>query len=266
MMAEGTVEELEGRGFGYIFGARMRAAREVREDVLSSVGRYREVRGEREGSDDPAPLQVKEVWVEGRRYVVCHNAEQEERDRALRTAVVDGLREQLRRGEKSLVGNKGYRKYLKSVGGVFEVDEAKVEEEARYDGKWVLRTNLELPAEEVALRYKELWKVERLFREAKSLLATRPIFHRWDATICGHVFVSFLALVMLRELEARMEAKGLKAEWADIRRDLLAVEEVEVADGEMTYWLRTPVKAGASVAFRAAGVAIPPSVREGSNA
>jgi transposase len=266
MMAEGAVEELEGRGFGYIFGARMRAAREVREDVLSRDGRYREVRGEREGSDDPAPLRVKEVCVEGRRYVVCHNAEQEERDRALRTAVVDGLREQLRRGEKSLVGNKGYRKYLKSVGGVFEVDEAKVEEEARYDGKWVLRTNLELPAEEVALRYKELWKVERLFREAKSLLATRPIFHRWDATICGHVFVSFLALVMLRELEARMEAKGLKAEWADIRRDLLAVEEVEVADGEMTYWLRTPVKAGASVAFRAAGVAIPPSVREGSNA
>jgi hypothetical protein len=85
----------------------------------------------------------------------------------------------------------------------FQVDEAKIAEDARYDGKWVLRTNTERDAADVALQYKRLWLVEQWFRSTKSLIHTRPIYHRLDATIRGHVFCSFLALVLRQELQAR---------------------------------------------------------------
>jgi hypothetical protein len=73
---------------------------------------------------------------------------------------VGALREQLSRGDKSLIGNKGYRKYLKTQGQRFAIDEQKISKETRYDGKWVLRTNTDLPTAEVALKYKQLWMVE----------------------------------------------------------------------------------------------------------
>jgi transposase len=73
------------------------------------------------------------------------------------------------------------------------VDEVKVAEEARYDGKWVLRANTDLSAAQVALKYKQLWMVEAIFRTMKNQLDTRLIFHKTDDTIRGHVFCSFLA-------------------------------------------------------------------------
>ena len=78
------------------------------------------------------------------------------KDRLDREAVVVALRDALGKGDKSLVGNKGYRKYLRAGGKQFAVDEGKIKEEARYDGKWVLTTNTDLPAHEVALKYKQL--------------------------------------------------------------------------------------------------------------
>jgi hypothetical protein len=78
-----------------------------------------------------------------RRYVVCLNEEQRRKDAADRQAIVEHLRQQLKRGDKDLIGNKGYRKYLQAgQGEPFTIDEAKIKEEARYDGQWVLQTNL----------------------------------------------------------------------------------------------------------------------------
>ena len=145
-------------------GRRMRAQREVRDEVISRGGRYRVVHPEREFSDDPSPLDVKEVWVGDHRYVVCRNQDEARKDAADREAIVASLREQLRSGAKSLVGNRGYRRYLSTSGpDSFQVDEAKIAEDARYDGKWVLRTNTEIDAAEVALQYKRLWMVEQWF-------------------------------------------------------------------------------------------------------
>ena len=163
MISRQTIAQLqsEDRQVHFILGARLRSVKEIYKEVLSRPGRYREVRGEREKSTDPSPLKVKEVHVEDRRYVVCLNEEQARKDRADREAIVASLREQLNRGDKSLVGNKGYRKYLSSQGPHFTIDEAKVKWEERFDGKWVLRTDLEeLTAEETALQYKQLWMVE----------------------------------------------------------------------------------------------------------
>jgi Transposase DDE domain len=264
MISEETIEELEKpqRGWQYILGARMRSQNEVKEDVLARAGRYRVVHPERQTSEDPAPLQVKEVRVQGRRYVVCLNEDEARKDAGDREAIVESLREKLRRGEKSLVGNKGYRRYLTSTGSDhFQIDEAKIKQEVRYDGKWVLRTNTDLDAAEVALQYKRLWMVESWFRSSKSLLQTRPIYHKCDETIRGHVFCSFLALVLRQELEVRLAKDGHDFEWADVISDLDRLQMVDVEQDGKRFRLRSEVQGTCGSVFRAAGVAVPPTVQ-----
>jgi transposase len=263
MICREAVEELEGTGRPFILGARMRRHKEVREEVLADTGRFRTVHGRRRRSTDPAPLKVKEVWVGERRYVVCVNEEQAQEDRRKRAEIVTALREQLRAGDKSLVGNKGYRRYLKVAGDShFAIDEEKLAEEARYDGTWVLRTNTELATADVALEYKKLWMVEDWFRSCKTLLETRPIYHRCDETIRGHVFCSFLALVLRQELQARLATRGHDFEWADVMRDLERVQYVEVAPGGKRYLLRSELQGTAGHVFQSVGVAVPPTVQE----
>jgi transposase len=263
MISKDTIDDLEQQGWPYILGVRMRQQVEVREQVLADKSRFRVVYESRQKSTDPAPLKVKDVYVEDRRYVVCVNPEEVESDRVKRQAIVAALREQLHKGDKSLVGNKGYRQYLKVEGeGHFAVDEAKLEEEARYDGIWVLRTNTELTATEVALQYKKLWQVEHWFRSCKTLMATRPIYHHGDDTIRGHVFCSFLALLLRHELQSRLEERGHKVEWADVIRDLERVQFVDVEHQGKQFRLRSELSGTAGRVFQAAGVAVPPTVQQ----
>jgi transposase len=264
MISRETIAQLqaEDRQVHFILGARLRNVKEIYGEVLSRGGRYREVRGPREKSTDPSPLKVKEIRVDDRRYVVCLNEEQARKDRADREAIVASLREQLKHGDKALVGNKGYRKYLHSEGPKFSIDEAKVKWEERFDGKWVLQTDLErLTAEETALQYKQLWMVEEMFRTAKTLLETRPIFHKCDETIRGHVFCSYLALLLRKELLDRLEAQGAKLEWAQLLRDLEALQYTEVESQGKRFLLRSDLADTTAAVFRAVGVAIPPSVQ-----
>jgi transposase len=264
MISKETIEELEKpqRGWLYILGARMRAQNEVRDEVLARAGRYHVVHPKRDQSDAPSPLDVKEVWVDDRRYVVCRNQDEARKDAADRQAIVASLREKLQAGEKALIGNKGYRRYLSPTGlDHFRIDEAKIDEEARYDGKWVLRTNTELDAAEVALQYKRLWMVEAYIRSCKSLLQTRPIYHKCDETIRGHVFCSFLAIVLRQELEARLAKRGDEWEWADVIADLDRLQMAEVGQDGKRFLLRSAVQGTCGSVFQAAGVAVPPTVQ-----
>jgi transposase len=264
MISRETLRELESaeRGWKYILGARMRNQKEVREEVLSVAGRYRVVHPKSSLKKDPSPLKVKDVVIEGRQYVVCVNEDQAQKDAADREAILEALREQLKRGDKSLVGNKGYRKYLKTTGKGFEIDEQKVLEEARYDGKWVLRTNTDLSTDQVALKYKQLWMVESLFRTVKSILETRPIYHKRNETILGHVFCSFLSFVLMKELQNRVEQKGYQLEWADVIRDLSRLQEVEIEQDGKRFLLRSEATGTCGKVFQSVGVALPPTVRQ----
>jgi len=253
MVSEKVIEELKKREMGYILGMRLRRVKEVRDRVLSHPGRYQRV------VDN---LQVKEVRIEGHRYIVCLNPEQAKRDAAEREAILEALEEKLKQGTKALVGNRGFRRYLVAERGAIRIDHDKVTAEARYDGKWVVRTNTTLPAAEVAQQYKHLLTVERFFRCAKSLLETRPIFHKVDTTITGHIFCSFFALLLMHELQERLKERGYHLEWADILRDLEALEEVEVRHQRKRYLLRTPLEGVCGKVLQAVGVAIPPPVRE----
>ena len=262
MISTETMDYLEKEQIPYILGARMRRMKEVKEEVLSRAGRYREVHPEGISSKDPSPLKVKEVNVEQKRYIVCLNEKQARKDAADRQAMIDSLQEKLKTSPKSLVGNKGYRKYLKMNKDTVSVDQEKIEEEARYDGKWVLKTNTTLTAQQIALKYKELWQVEQVFRDMKSILDTRPIFHKCDETIRGHVFCSFLALVLRKELDRRLEKAGHCFEWAEIKQDLKALQEVTIEDQGKTLAIRTECIGTCGKIFQAIGVAIPPTVRE----
>src|ERR1039457_6725061 len=113
-----------------------------------------------------------------------------------------------------------------------------------------------------ALAYKELWMVEDMFRTMKSILDTRPIYHKRDETIRGHVFCSFLALLLRRALEQRLEKKGETWEWAEIIRGLDNLQEVEALFQGKRFVLRSQVLGQAHQAFMAAGVALPPTLRE----
>ena len=264
MISRDTIRQLQAadRDVRYILGARLRSVKEISEVVLRRPGRYHQVYGPKGKSKDPASLKVKQVRVEDRRYIVCHNEDQAKKDQADRESIVAALRDQLRQGAKSLVGNKGYRKFLKTRwGGGFDIDEAKIQSEARFDGKWVLQTDTELTPAECALKYKELWIVEQLFRSMKSILETRPIYHKSDETIRGHVFCSFLALVLLKELQARLDGRGWQVEWQRLRDHLDALEEITVRTRGRTFVIRSQTQGDAGKAIQAAGVALGSVVR-----
>jgi transposase len=260
MISSETLQGLDERDIPYILGSRMRKNTEIRNDVLLRGGRYKEIYPETKSG--PSPLKVKEVWVDDRRYIVCLNEKQARKDAQDRQNIVASLKEQLKKGPKALVGNKGYRRYLKVDSDYVAIDEAKIEEESRYDGKWVLRTNTKLPAETVALKYKELIQVEQVFRDMKSIFETRPVFHQTDETIRGHVFCSFLALVVRKELESRMEKSGHSFEWNDIKQDLEALHEVTITEQNKSLAVRTECIGTCGKVFQAVGVAIPPTIRE----
>ena len=265
MVSQATLEAFEKSDppVRYIVGVRMRRQKEVNSSVLGSRARWFESVPERTNAKDPAPLKVKEVWVKERRYIVCLNEEERRKDAHDREAIVAHLQEQLRRGDKSLVGNKGYRHYLKLEGsGHFVIDENQVKAEQRYDGIWVLRTNTNYNAETVAHVYKALWTVEDIFRTTKSILETRPIYHKRDETIRGHVFCSFLALVLKQELESRMKQADLEWEWREVIRGLEALQQVEANFQGRRFLFRSQLTAHASQALRATGVAIPPTLQE----
>src|ERR1035438_2264980 len=186
MISKTATKEIEKEQLSYILGVRMRLVKEVKTSVLLDDGEYEEVYPEGMRSKDPSPLKVKEVTVNGTRYIVCRNERQARKDEADRNAIVEALKEKIAKAPAKLIGNKGYRSFLHVTKESVTLDEEKIQADAKFDGIWVLTTNTKLKATDVALKYKELWMVEQTFREMKSVIDTRPIYHKRDETIRGH--------------------------------------------------------------------------------
>jgi hypothetical protein len=267
MIAAATLAALEARGLEHILGARERSDKLIREVVLADDRPFTPLLVARARGD--TQLFVKEVTVDKRRYIVCRNEAEAEKDAATRAAVVDGLDRQLKQGDKALIGNAAYRRYLRRVrpddgskaGPAFEIDPGKLADEARFDGIFVLRTNATVTPLQAVLRYRDLLQVEELFRTAKTLLRTRPIHHSCDEAIRGHVFCSFLALVLRKELQGRWEDGALKPEWGDLLRDLDRLQEATLAQDGRTWRLRTEATGAVPPLLKALGIALPPRVQ-----
>ena len=222
------------RGGGHwIAGERMRDSHPDHEAALARPGRYRTVRDN---------LRVKEVTVgegEGdgaRRFVVCHNPHEAQRDRSKRAETIRRLEEELARlerqrskaksakaseahlrGECALRDHPSLGRYLRQLkNGRLRIDRAKVRAEERLDGKFLLSTSdPELSAEDVALGYKNLLEAERSFRDLKGALALRPVFHRLEHRIRAHILVCWLALLLIRLAERQSQRT-----WRTIAREL----------------------------------------------
>jgi hypothetical protein len=134
----------------------------------------------------------------------------------------------------------------------------------------VIRTNATASALEIALRYRQRSLVEDIFRSAKSLLETRPIFHKCDETIRGHIFCSFLALILRKELMDRLTAaghplrsgRGQVLEWAEVIFDLDRLVETEITQDGKRFLVRPHAPGSSGAVFQAVGVALPPMVRQ----
>jgi hypothetical protein len=262
MISQQTIAGLEERSLTYILGARERTDKLVREVVLSDPAPFTPLVIPRRSRPD-TELEAKALTLGGLRHVVCRNNQEAVKDAADREAILKGLTKQLARGDKTLVGNSAYRRFLKTTDGArFEIDPDRVEADARFDGIYVLRTNTDLPPLQAMLRYRELLGLEALFRGAKSLLRTRPIYHQSDAAIRGHVFSSFLALVLRKALQDLCATAGFKPEWQDVRLDLDRLQEVELAHHGKRFILRTPTTGVAGKLFQVVGAALPPNIRE----
>jgi hypothetical protein len=264
MISAATIARLEERKLEYILGARERSDAVVRKIVLENDDPFVPLLVERKAGE--TQLFVKQVKLEGNRYIVCRNEQEAENDRKEREAIVAALDAQLKRGDKALIGNSAYRRYLRKVGAKdqrsFEIDAGKLAEEARFDGIFVLRTNAKVTPLQAVLRYRDLLQVEDLFRRTKAIMRTRPIFHSSDAAIRGHVFCSFLALSMQKQLDDLMREAGVTPEWRDLLRDLDRLAQVRLRHRGADWLVRTDATPTLTRLFKHAHVALPPRARQ----
>src|SRR4051794_22108176 len=194
MISEATIAALDERGLEYVLGVRERTDARVRK-VLNDVRPFTPLLIERARGE--TQLFVKEVKIEGIRYIAARNEAAAEKDAADRATIIEALEQQLKRGDKAPIGNSAYRRYLRTTAKkAFEIDIGKVAEEARYDGLFVLRTNARITPLQAVLRYRELLSVEALFR----------------------VFCSFLALLLQKELFESCAEAGMPPEWVNVAR------------------------------------------------
>jgi hypothetical protein len=265
-----TIATLEAHKIEYILGVREKRSVEIAA-VLADKAPFVSLTVPKANGRGTLDLQVKEVVRKTKagqgnprrcRYIVCYNEAEARNDAAARAAALAGLEKALSQGDKALVGNKGFRRFLKiEANSHFAIDPDRVAAAAKFDGIYVIRTNAQVSPLVVALRYRERWIVEDIFRTAKSIINTRPIFHQRDDTIRGHVFCSFLALLLRKELIDRLVAAGRQYEWGDVIRDLDQLVQTDVDQAGRRLRLRPAAPGCSGAVFQAVGVALPPMIQ-----
>lgn len=266
------------RGGGhYIAGMRMRDGNPLVEQVLSRQGRYQQVKEN---------LRVKEVSVAATdvRYIICHNPEQAERDCAARQDAITRLEAELARiktarqrdrakkasrntrrkaeaahtkAECALRDHPALGRWLRQqASGRLVIDRAKVKAEQRLDGKYLIATSdPHISAEDAALGYKNLLEAERGFRDLKSSLLLRPVFHRLERRIRAHVLLCWLALLLIRVAERRTSMT-----WRRIATELGRVHAVTLTGTAGTAVHTTPLNTTQAGILRSCQVTPPPRI------
>jgi hypothetical protein len=238
---------LQRGGGHYIVGEKLRSDQAEAKAALSRQGRYKTVAGN---------LRVKEVRVDDQamrdRFVICHNPERAERDKAIRAQILKRLEEAIA-GSDMLSATKrselagalrtkpAFNRFLRRTkSGLLRIDRAAVAKEAGLDGKFLLRTSDEtLSAEDIALGYKALYEVERGWRDLKSMIELRPVFHRLEDRIAAHVQLCWLALLLMRVAEI-----GSGETWRNLRNELDRMHLVTMATAEGQVSQRSEITPG----------------------
>jgi transposase len=269
---------LRRAGGHYIAGMRMRDGGDLAEQALARQGRYQTVRDN---------MRVKEVRVDGAadaRFIICHNPEQAERDKTQREqaiariqAELDRIRAQRERDHAKTTSDKAKQKaeaahvraecalrdhptlkrwIRQQASGRLVIDRAKVKAEQRLDGKYLLATSdPDITAEDTALGYKNLLEAERGFRDLKSELLLRPVFHRLEHRIRAHVLICWLALLLTRVAELSCQQT-----WRNIRRETNRLNQVTLAGQAGTITQTTPLRTNQQAIYQALSITPPPRI------
>ena len=269
LSSEENLRYLRRGGGHWIAGQRMRAGEPTSEAALARQGRYRQVREN---------LRVKEVKLgegEGqRRFIVCHNPDERLRDKQRRERAIKRIEEELERIERlraragkagtahvraecALRDHPSYSRYLRQLpSGRLRVDRARVAEEEKLDGKFLLETSdPDISAEDAALGYKNLLEAERSFRDLKGTLRNRPVFHRLDERIRAHVLICWLALLLVRIAERHTDQT-----WRRARTELERIKLVTLTGQAGTVQQTTPLTDQQRHILGALDVPAPPAV------
>ena len=211
-------------------------------------------------------IQVKELMIGDEAYVVVHNPEEEIHDRERRREIVARLKATLKKNPSgsSLLRNSLYRPYVRLAGEAVRLNREAIERHRRYDGKYVLRASTELTGPEIAKTYRQLYRVERAFRELKGPFEMRPVYHYVDRRIRAHVAVCFLAYVLEMAMRQALGKSGVLSEkdYHAVMQDLRRLGVVEVTTRRGRYMMRTALRGRAFEAFSAVGMRVPPKVLE----
>jgi len=252
---------LQRGGGHYIVGEKLRSESAEAAVALSRQGRYHRV------ADN---LRVKEVRVDdgaGRdRFVICHNPDAATRDAAVRDQIVARLSERIdgsdalsapKRAELAgrLKTKAAFARFLRTTpGGRLRVDRAAVRADANFDGKFLLRTSDEsLTAADIAQGYKGLYEAERGWRDLKSTIDLRPVYHHREDRIRAHVQLQWLALLLLRVAET-----AVGDTWRNIRDELERLHLVTLATADGQVAQRSELTPGHRSILRALDLADPP--------
>ncbi|MGO9370907.1 MAG: IS1634 family transposase [Syntrophobacteraceae bacterium] len=229
-MNSGTNRDELARACGkYLLATRMASVSEIKEEVLTKPGRFRTI---------AENLQAKEVVVgDGelrRRYILCYNPREAERERKHREQVVKELEEELKghqdhqataRWAIDLLASGRYKRYLKvDKQSRISLDRGAIQQASKYDGKWVLQTNDDtITVEDAAAGYKGLLVIERAFRALKSTrIKMEPMYHWLPKRIEAHVKLCVFALLIERVAELKC-----KQPWPNIQRTLSTLQSTE---------------------------------------
>lgn len=250
MVSRKKLQEIQDCGYDYIVGVRINQWTEVQEEVLTRPGRYREV---------AENLKVKEVDVDGRRYILCYNPLQAKRDKTTREAVVKALEEEIEglhpesKRAAALYGHPFKGRYLRRLkDGTLKIDRMRLREDENYDGKYILLTSeTKMDTEEIATTYKRLNSIERSFRSLKSLQDMEPVYHHADRRIRAHVSLCVLSHLLERYMEKKLGSEGLSLTASKALRTLGRMKATRVTIKDSEYLIRTDSKEEISAIFKA---------------
>ena len=263
MVSADNLRTLSLGGGKYIVCMPVQAGGEVCEQVLGRAGRYKQV------ADN---LRVKEVVVgdgeRRRRYVLCHNPDEQRRQRRHRDKVLEELEAELSTLRQckeeghtkrvcALRASRRYGKYLRVTrGGKLAISRGAIRQAERHDGKFVVSSNDDtLSAEDMALGYKQLMRVEEAWRTLKSGLRLRPVFHWAVHRIHAHVALTVLALLLERVAE-----RACGDTWRNIRDDLQQVKLGQLSTPDGTVWQVTEPRTDAANRLKSLKIENPPPV------
>lgn len=259
MISKDNISYLEKKGYFYILGYRMRTiSKEYRKSIFSKINLKRMRK---------ANVQYKEVTYDGKRLLVCYNSDRAKLDAAKRKEILERLQKKITDKSTilSIVENQNYKRFLKIVGQNPKIDYEKVKKDALYDGVYVLTSNTNLPPAQIIGSYKGLWQVEAAFRQLKSELEMGPLYHWKDRRIKAHIMICFLALILRITFYKKLKSIDKNASYTKVDQDLKALHAIGLKIKHQSVVMRTELKEGAALSFRALNMRPPNRILSSSN-